>query len=769
VQRVSKRRFRARGSVHGSRRGVSDVIGTILILALTVTLFSSIFFFVNTFPKPAAQSSAQFTGHLFYSYQKGVTHNWTNISSVAITHIGGPTLYNFNTQIYVVSQQHPLNTTLVYTLAMGGLPTSWGIGQVWNVSLAADHLTTPDNLTVTVLSGGNLEYRQILPGSNPSIPPIFVQWGTIPGSPSVNSAFQIFVQISDPFLSTSSKKVYLNITTVTTGGLRCGSTTTYLQLNYSSSSGLWILPGCSSASSGTFYVSVSATDSNPIAPLTNSVLFPVTVGTSGSGGGSSLVAVTIMTNTSAPVVKAPLSVLVLVTNNGQINATATLSFGATLGAGTFNRTSASGTVPAGGSVGFPATFTPSTTGAVLLNSTATLLGSSGSATLALTVFPNILLISENVLAGTGPSRTNGSALLASELVSAGIPFTTLFVPCNSQSYPASVTSRFTAGTIAIINFGSNSSSSGCYGPGYNATSPAASITSAFNAGTSFWVVGSRAFAYGAAVANCETTTFQAYLQVFGLAASATTCTVTTGSLSLTSLNPVTYTASSTLLNAGVTAPLGLNGNLTGVSGYATFRSFTPSTTNNKGTSFLTEGSPTSVTIGSFFTGAKANAVAMGTDPSQLGVGPSAGASWGAAGTQVTYNVVNYLAKLASKTAPLRSGSDFGIASSYLTASPPSHTTPVSFLMNLRANDATSGILTVQMLVNGVPATYQGSFVTATAIESGNGANSWVTLTWQAPTSGSYVFSFVLSTSPADGFTLNNQYDYYLTNQAIAFS
>ena len=38
----------------------------ILLLALTVTLFSSIFYFVNTFPQPAPQPTNQFTASLQY-------------------------------------------------------------------------------------------------------------------------------------------------------------------------------------------------------------------------------------------------------------------------------------------------------------------------------------------------------------------------------------------------------------------------------------------------------------------------------------------------------------------------------------------------------------------------------------------------------------------------------------------------------------------------------------------------------------------------------
>ncbi|MGC2289642.1 MAG: type IV pilin N-terminal domain-containing protein, partial [Thermoplasmata archaeon] len=716
---------------------MSEVLGTILILALTVVLFSSIFFFVSTFPKPATQPTSQFQGQLYYSYVTRGTHTWTNVSFLTITHLGGPVVYNFNTMIYVVSQAHPQNTTAVYNLGSGGIPggnaAAWGTGQVWNLSLGADHLTIPDNITVTVVSSNSVIYRQTLPGSNPTIPPIFDQEGTSPATPVVSAPFSIFVQITDSFLRTTSKQVYINITTP---GLTCvnplspysSNTTIKLQMAYNGSNGLWFLGGCSTATSGTYYVTAWVTDANPIQTQTNSIIFPVTVSTTSSGGGSTLVQVAILTNTSAPVINQALNVTVTVTNNGAVSGTASVSYGPAAG---FSRSSASGTVPAGATVGFQSTYTPTAIGSLLLNATAAIPGlGTGSDSLALTVFPHIVLIAENVPAGTVPTKSNESANLASELAAAGFPFTTVFVPCTTTTYSAAVTGQFTSGSVAIVDFGSNSSFAGsCLGPGYNATSPAVQITTAFNAGTSFWVVGQRAFAYGSSVANCETANFQAYLQIFGIKASAGACSVTTGGpLSTTAANAVTYTASSTLYAAGINSPIGLNGNLTGTAGYTAYKYFALSTAGgtNKGTSFMVIGGNS---LGVYFAGTspKGVAVATGTDPAQFGDAP-AGSSWNAIGAEVAYNVVNYLAKLTAATGPSRAGTDFGVAGALMSGTTV-HTTYNSFLVNLRANDISNGILTVELLVNGVPATYQGNFVTATVVESGNGANSWVTLTW----------------------------------------
>jgi flagellin-like protein len=287
VQRLSKRRLQRARALRG-KRGVSEVLGTILILALTVVLFSSIFFFVSTFPKPATQPASQFQGQLYYTLKGTKTY----INYLTITHLAGPVIYAFNTQIYVVSQAHPQNTTAVYSLSSGGLGSSasasWGTGQTWNVSLlSGPHLITPDNITVTVVSQGNVVYRQVLPGTNPTIPPIFENYGNVPSNPKINQTFSIFVQINDPFLSTSSQLVYLNLTTP---GLSCGphlgtypATTGEYRMVYGN--GIWSVTGCSTATAGTYYVTAWVTDTNPIQVQQNSIIFPVVVGTTGGGGG----------------------------------------------------------------------------------------------------------------------------------------------------------------------------------------------------------------------------------------------------------------------------------------------------------------------------------------------------------------------------------------------------------------------------------------------------------------------------------------------------
>ncbi|HNU35923.1 MAG TPA: type IV pilin N-terminal domain-containing protein, partial [Methanomassiliicoccales archaeon] len=75
------------------RRAVSDIIGNLLILAITVTLFSSIMFYVATIPSPEEQTYAEIT----YDLGEVVSSSrW-----IYLTHKGGQELINGSTNIYI--------------------------------------------------------------------------------------------------------------------------------------------------------------------------------------------------------------------------------------------------------------------------------------------------------------------------------------------------------------------------------------------------------------------------------------------------------------------------------------------------------------------------------------------------------------------------------------------------------------------------------------------------------------------------------------------
>jgi hypothetical protein len=305
-------------------------VATILLLALTVTLFSSIFYFVNTFPQPSPQPTNQFTATLAYS------SGGASILGVSILHLAGPTVPG-GSLVYLYSSDHPTRFTTPFTVTNGlpSHPTVWNLGQTWYLNLTNYTLTTPDNITVSLTTTSELLFRVTLPGANPAVPPVFTAEGTLPTTPLVGHSFTILVQISDPLLRAASPYINLSqIPGITGSGLH--------KLTYSASNGTWyyVVGSGITTTPGTFYVFVNASDSQG---LKNTGAFTITFVTSAGQVSAALLA-----SPTDPVVGTSVGLTAYVTNGGSVATATTVTFYATatdLGV-------ASGTVAAGSTGGF---------------------------------------------------------------------------------------------------------------------------------------------------------------------------------------------------------------------------------------------------------------------------------------------------------------------------------------------------------------------------------------------------------------------------------
>ncbi|HEV2449699.1 MAG TPA: type IV pilin, partial [Thermoplasmata archaeon] len=400
---------------------MSDVIGTILLLALTVTLFGSVFYFVNTFPRPPPQPQGQFAASIVYSSSGAL------VADIEILHLAGPTLLDSQTTIYLQSLLHPglLNGPATLASGLGG-GTSWVIGQTWIYNVTSLGLTTPDNITVSVISVDQLLFRQTVPGNPLNIPPEFTQSGVTPATPTLLSTFNIYVGIVDSNLNPNS--VWANFTE-----LPGVVSTNHQQLTYVAASGTWqcvaakcTIPASWANRTGIYYVFVNASDRSG---LSSTIAIPVDIVSPVSGGGG-LLSLALSLNQSAPVVGVPISVIALLTNNGAAGGLAQVNFTA----GATNLGTATNPIGGGTSEAFTEPWTPlaSNIGPIFLSATAKLPGvGTAYATLNLTVFPKILLVSHNLnTLSVANSNSNESALLANALEASGIPFTATTGPCT---------------------------------------------------------------------------------------------------------------------------------------------------------------------------------------------------------------------------------------------------------------------------------------------------------------------------------------------------
>ncbi len=236
-----------------TRRGVSDVVATILLLALTVVLFASIFAFVTSFPGPPAQNSNQFQAAL----NTGPNGSATEATSVTITHLAGPSISQ-TAQIYLKSSRYPNGPefALPYSLVAGGLsPTQvWNLGQTWVLSsnfTGGFHPIIPDNITIYVVAGSSLLFSVVLPGTVINVPPTFLSVGTSPSVPALGEAFQIQAAIQGVTATSTVTVVVSNLgSSLPTGGQT-------MKLD----NGVWVynVTAGLTAASGTFYAFITAT------------------------------------------------------------------------------------------------------------------------------------------------------------------------------------------------------------------------------------------------------------------------------------------------------------------------------------------------------------------------------------------------------------------------------------------------------------------------------------------------------------------------------
>ncbi len=694
-----------------------------------MTLFSSIFYFVNTFPQPSPQPTNQFTASLVYQ----TSGSTTKIVGVSVLHLAGPTVPG-SSSVYLYSSAHPTRFTTPFSVTSGlpGHAAVWNLGQTWYQNLTNYTLTTPDNITISLTTTSELLFRVTLPGANPAVPPVFTAEGTLPATPSVGRPFTVYVQISDPTLRAQS--VYLNLSQVP------GSTGTGLhKLTYSSSNGTWyyVAPSGFTTAPGTYYVFVNASDSQG---LSNTAAFTITLVTTPGQVSATLLAAPV-----APIAGKLVNLTAYVTNGGATSVVSTEVFYA----GATNLGTTTGTIPAGSTATFQETWTPATAGVYLLQAVVNVTGGGATvASLNITVYPTIVLVAHNVVAGTRTAY-NESALLAEELTADGLPYSTLFVACTS-----SLTSgQLTAYSVAVIDYGSNTGG-GC--PTAASSTDQTAITTAA-ASTSIVVLGANAYA----TTTCSSYS-SAFFTDFGLTAPGGSGTCQTDG-SVASAATYTAAAASGLRGDGIPS-------LTYNKTLFTSSAFIPYDTFGKGasSSFVKVGGAVN---GAYKTSGSHHFVAVAGDPALLTttLPAPASAAWGTgqAGADFMYNVMGFATGLASSTATGRALTDFGVDQATIVGQSHAHFSTI--YVGVRQNGPAAGIVTVELLVNGTVALLNGQVVSTTVSLSGAGTSVFVVLTWLAPSTGPYTLTVVATASPASLYTPDNSMPFNVLNQATVFT
>jgi hypothetical protein len=181
-------------------------VATILLLALTITLFAAVFAFVTSFPAPPAQSNNQFQASLF-SPSNGTMRF---IGGVRIVHLAGPVVPG-NAVVYLKSAVQPGLSIFQtpYSVASGiGGASVWNLGQAWSVTFTTVLPLAGGNLTIYIVSQSTLLFSVILPGTAISAPPTIVSTAISPAVPAISQAFTVYASLSGAYKTNS---VYVNL------------------------------------------------------------------------------------------------------------------------------------------------------------------------------------------------------------------------------------------------------------------------------------------------------------------------------------------------------------------------------------------------------------------------------------------------------------------------------------------------------------------------------------------------------------------------------
>jgi Archaeal Type IV pilin, N-terminal len=269
-----RRRARRRWS-RANGRGVSDVVATILLLALTVTLFASIFAWVTTFPSPPAQNNNQFQASLVY------TSNSTYVSGIRILHLAGPAVAG-TSQIFLKSSTQPAATeflnpytvsseTLAYATVKGF--NTWNLGQVWNLTFSSLYMPRAGgNITIYIVASSELLFSVILPGTSLGPPPTIVSTSISPANPWQGEPFTVYATLAGTY---NANSVYVNLATVVP------SLSTPQQMTQNAQGQWTFLVSTGAPNNGTFYGFVNA--SNGAGQQASGVVV-ITISNTGGGG-----------------------------------------------------------------------------------------------------------------------------------------------------------------------------------------------------------------------------------------------------------------------------------------------------------------------------------------------------------------------------------------------------------------------------------------------------------------------------------------------------
>lgn len=237
-----------------SRSGVSDIIGNLLILAITVTLFSSIMFYVTSMPEPAQATFTDLEAERPVITGTGPYSTWINV-----THKGGQTLKDADIGIYlfingnladegekrIANSENNINSD-----------GKWTTGETWSNKTLSTDLPTNISIMIVDKSTNSIVWQSDILGgaSDIDLAPIIANRYTVPYVGTVGKPLSFYVTVIDPNGNLDFSNVKLNAVYV--------NGVSSIDMNYKGSNVFNVTLTPTLASEGGTTVIITATDLN---------------------------------------------------------------------------------------------------------------------------------------------------------------------------------------------------------------------------------------------------------------------------------------------------------------------------------------------------------------------------------------------------------------------------------------------------------------------------------------------------------------------------
>ncbi len=268
-------------------------MGTILILLMTVVLFSTIIIWVTGLPSPQSSGRLDMQAKFTPIYNSGAWYG----GIISITHRGGASLYDYQVRLYLTINGNievlklrgtNFDGISVHPYGIDGPPppdNDWNIGETWTYINNSIPQNPKISIIIADITRSAVLWQQDIIGFPGSQPPIFLEKWTDsnPSTPSRDpvqpgNTFTIYAKVTDPDGDLKTNGVYAAFTF---GGL--GTLQMFPDINADAQAGYGVfyraitVPAASSWDGG--IVVLNATDQGGLQTQSRFVLSVVNLGT----------------------------------------------------------------------------------------------------------------------------------------------------------------------------------------------------------------------------------------------------------------------------------------------------------------------------------------------------------------------------------------------------------------------------------------------------------------------------------------------------------